>query len=193
MPGPRLRVPGLRLRVPALTQYREDLFRARNRESGRPFSRDWMDTVDGRDFSFAIADLTGRLKSVDRALAAMLGYDPQELLSLTLYDITYPEDVPGNESLLDRLRTHEEPFTIAKRYLRRDGSVLWVQNYVSILRDAAGTPSICVLIRTILPPPEVQAQAAPQRNRPERPVAGSSARQEGAHLLARLQPRLLVH
>jgi PAS domain S-box-containing protein len=102
-------------------------------------------------FGHALADEEGRFTQVDQTLCGLLGFQRHELLQRSIHDITHPEDWASNDPLLERLRLRDEAFTIVKRYLRADGSVIWVQNYVSMLRDGQGRGTISALIRPVLP------------------------------------------
>lgn len=109
-------------------------------------------TLLNQPFGQALADESGRFTQVDRTLCEMLGFEMRALLQRSIHDITHPDDWPSNQPLLERLLAHDEPFTIVKRYLRADGTAVWVQNYVSVLRDAEGRRAISALIRPVLPP-----------------------------------------
>lgn len=131
-------------------------------------------------FGHALADEEGRFIQVDQTLCGLLGFERQELLQRSIHDITHPEDWASNGPLLERLRARDESFTIVKRYLRADGSVIWVQNYVSMLRDGQGRGMISALIRPVLPllsvsagqGPLVGARPAPRIPAPHSPVRG---------------------
>ncbi|HEY8611801.1 MAG TPA: PAS domain S-box protein [Roseomonas sp.] len=110
-----------------------------------------MEEVLNQPFGHAVADEDGRLLQVNRALCDMLGFEAGALLGRNIRDITHPDDWPCNEVKLSQLCAQEEPFTIVKRHLRNDGSVIWVQNYVSLLRDAEGRVSVSALVRPVLP------------------------------------------
>ena len=58
-----------------------------------------------------------------------------------MQDITHPEDLPHNLALLERAVSDGKPFVIEKRYVRPDGSHVWVSNSVSVTRGADGQPS----------------------------------------------------
>ena len=92
-----------------------------------------------------ITDVEGRFLDFDRRYCAILDYGRDELLSMTLRRVTHPDDMPRNAALLRRLLSDDEPFTIRKRYVRRDGSVVWVENHVSMLTGAAvdGAVRLC--------------------------------------------------
>jgi PAS domain S-box-containing protein len=102
-------------------------------------------------FGQALTDENGRFIQVNRTLCRMLDFEAQALLARTVRDITHPDDWPGNLPLLERLCRDDEPFTIVKRCLRADGSAVWVQSYVSMLRDIQGQRTISALIRPVLP------------------------------------------
>ena len=68
----------------------------------------------------------------------MLGYDEHELVGKNIRDITHPEDLTEQGRLYRLLVETGKSFDIEKRYLRKDGNVLWVNNTVSPLRDEAG-------------------------------------------------------
>jgi signal transduction histidine kinase len=55
-----------------------------------------------------------------------------------MQDLTHPEDLPGNLALFGKLTAGGPPFEIEKRYIRKDGSVVWVHNSVSAIRNARG-------------------------------------------------------
>jgi PAS domain S-box-containing protein len=74
----------------------------------------------------------------------MLGYAEEELLQLRMQDITHPEDLPANLVQFHELVAGGPDFEVEKRYLRKDGSELWVSNRVNAIRDAAGKPQSVV-------------------------------------------------
>ncbi len=85
--------------------------------------------------------LEGRFLRVNRRFCEITGYTEAELLRLGYRDITHPEDRAGedgdlrlllNGSCLSQVRE--------KRYVRKDGSVVWVQRTASVVRSRAGEP-----------------------------------------------------
>lgn len=68
--------------------------------------------------------------------AGMLGYTEEELYKLSTADITHEDDIEKSEKLFYKLATKKiENFTVAKRYVRKDGSVFWGNLSVSPLYD----------------------------------------------------------
>lgn len=78
---------------------------------------------------------------VNEEFCRITGYSPDELLRLSMRDITYPEDFPTNQELYRRLATGAIPsFTLEKRYRRKDDSTTWCSVTRSLLRSPDGTP-----------------------------------------------------
>jgi PAS domain S-box-containing protein len=89
----------------------------------------------------AIVALDGRLLQVNQAMCRMLGYTEDELRRMDVRQITHPEDLAGDEALVRRAIAGEIPhYELEKRYLHRDGRVIWGLLFVSLVRNAAGTP-----------------------------------------------------
>ena len=89
----------------------------------------------------AIADPAGRFLTANSKFCDITGYSPDQLLQLKFQSITHPDDLALNEDLLQRMLDGEIPsFVIEKRYVTAQGTVTWVTNSVSLLRDRAGAP-----------------------------------------------------
>ncbi len=77
----------------------------------------------------------------------MLGYSPPEMLSKTFQDITYPEDLTPDLEQMQRILAHEiETYSIEKRYVRKDGSLVWVNLTVALIWTAQGTPDYFISV-----------------------------------------------
>jgi PAS domain S-box-containing protein len=93
----------------------------------------------------SLVDANARLVDVNTSLAAMLGYERHELVGMTIGDITHPDDVAGNLELFeDLLAGKRERYRLEKRFLRRDGSVVWGRINTSRLRSSRGAPGYVV-------------------------------------------------
>jgi PAS domain S-box-containing protein len=97
---------------------------------------------------FGIADLKGRLLAVNPAYCAITGYTEDELLFTHSYKtLTHPEDLAANVELILSLREGQIPaFNVEKRYLKKDGCIVWVRNSVSMIRDYGGQPTHFVIL-----------------------------------------------
>ena len=84
---------------------------------------------------------TGRLLRANQKLATITGYTTAELLGLRVQDITHPGDRDKDWALFQQVVRGEVPaYRVEKRYIRKDGSVAWVNVNMTIIRDAAGVP-----------------------------------------------------
>jgi PAS domain S-box-containing protein len=87
----------------------------------------------------AVATPDGRFVDVNRTLSIMLGYSEAELRGKTFVELTHPEDL--NESLEAERDLLERSVSVSgrqKRYLRKDGSIVWADVSVTATRDADG-------------------------------------------------------
>jgi PAS domain S-box-containing protein len=79
--------------------------------------------------------------SVNQRYCEITGYSREEILKLKLEDLTHPEDLPASQEFIGRVRSGELPeYRMEKRYVRKDGSVIWVHLTVSIVRSVNGDP-----------------------------------------------------
>ena len=96
----------------------------------------------------ALTDLDGSFVTVNQRYCEIVGYPEMELLKLRMQDITHPDDLPGNLEKFHRMVETGSSFDIEKRYLRGDGTLVWVSNSVSVIRDNSGhiTQAVTVTI-----------------------------------------------
>ncbi|NLO80685.1 MAG: PAS domain S-box protein [Xanthomonadaceae bacterium] len=103
-----------------------------------------------------LTDLDGRILEANPALGKMLGYEPAELRDLEQNMLVHPEDRIATHQLTQALKENQQPFVKQqKRYLRRDGSVVWGSLTASLIRDDQGQPRF--LLRLIEDVTELRA------------------------------------
>ncbi len=91
-------------------------------------------------FGMAITSGEKAWIEVNDALCEMFGYSHEELLSLTWADITYPEDLESNLLLFNRMVSGEiDGYSLDKRFLRKDGSILYSELSTSATRKGDGS------------------------------------------------------
>jgi PAS domain S-box-containing protein len=89
----------------------------------------------------ALVEIDGRLRTVNRSMCKMLGYTRTELLARTFQQVTHPDDLSLHAEPRRRLLAGEiESFLLEKRYLHKDGHVVWGALTVSLVRNANGEP-----------------------------------------------------
>jgi formate hydrogenlyase transcriptional activator len=90
-------------------------------------------------------DLEGRWLKVPPTLCKLLGYTERELLGRRFHELTHPDDVEANvHERLRLLRGEIKSFDIEKRYIRKDGGIVWVYVNVSVVTDAKNNPIHCL-------------------------------------------------
>lgn len=89
----------------------------------------------------ALVSLRGDWLKVNRATCDMLGHTQAQLLARSVYDITHPQDVAEDVLQRSRMIAGEiESYQREKRYIRRDGLIVWAFLSCSIMRDVHGEP-----------------------------------------------------
>ncbi|OLZ74297.1 GGDEF domain-containing protein [Streptomyces sp. IMTB 2501] len=96
---------------------------------------------EGAAIGIGIADLEGNVLQVNEALLRMFGQSDHALRGRRVQDWVHPEDAPQTWKLYDELvRGEREHYHLEKAFNRPDGTVLWTNLTVSLLRDADGAP-----------------------------------------------------
>jgi diguanylate cyclase (GGDEF)-like protein/PAS domain S-box-containing protein/hemerythrin-like metal-binding protein len=92
-------------------------------------------------FAIARISLDGKFIEVNDAWCAMFGYNRDEASDQRWQSLTHADDIESGERLLRQLLNGEiEHIRVQKRYLRKDGRLIWGSNEVSLVRDAQGAP-----------------------------------------------------
>ncbi|WP_123947482.1 PAS domain S-box protein [Flavobacterium reichenbachii] len=86
----------------------------------------------------AQADIQGRMVEVNERYCQMLGYTREEILKMNLGELTHPDDLERNMILLEDCIVNGNDFLMTKRYIRRDGQEIWVNNSISLVIDSDG-------------------------------------------------------
>jgi len=80
-----------------------------------------------------------RFLRVNQTFCDIVGYTLDELLTKTFVDITHPDDVDGDKHYVNQLLAGEmKTFSMEKRYIRKDGSIVWVNLTGSLVRKSTG-------------------------------------------------------
>jgi diguanylate cyclase (GGDEF)-like protein/PAS domain S-box-containing protein len=110
---------------------------AQLRESEERFRR----TFELAGVGVALIGLDRRFQRVNRRFAEILGYAEEELVGRTGRELSHPDDMDHMNAQRPRLYAGEvDAVRGEKRYLRKDGSVVWVAYTLAVERDAAGRP-----------------------------------------------------
>src|SRR3972149_260072 len=89
----------------------------------------------------------GRWLRANQKLCEIVGYSPEELLQRTFQDITHPDDLDTDLGQVQQVLSGQIPtYSREKRYLHRDGAIVWVNLTVSLLRRQDQSPDYFVSV-----------------------------------------------
>ena len=117
----------------------------------------------------------------------MTGYSAEELQAKTWLEPTHPDDRPRDMKALTRaLRGETDSWSMDKRCVRKDGSILWVSVHAAALRDEAGrTVRIVAMIEDVTArkqmEKELQASRVQAKIRAGKPMRRKKAVVRNAH------------
>ena len=115
-----------RIRAEGALREREELFRAAFEDVG---------------VGIVMLELDGRFRRVNRAFAEMVGYTERELRDATFADITHPDDSDGGfEALRQLVEGETQVAYFEKRYVHKNGHLVWASISSNLLRDLHGRP-----------------------------------------------------
>jgi len=114
----------------------QELTETRVRESEQRFRT----TFENAAVGIAHVDLSGRWLTVNKRYCEIVGYTAEELAGKTFHDITHPDDIAVDLAERQRVLSGAiSSFSMEKRYIRKDGSPIWVNLTVGGARKENGT------------------------------------------------------
>ncbi|MDB4950771.1 MAG: Chemotaxis protein methyltransferase CheR [Gemmatimonadetes bacterium] len=118
----------------------EDVTEAREAQAARRANEErFRATFEQAAVGIAHVALDGRWLRVNERLCRILGYGRDELLGMTYQQVTHPDDLAADVEMARRVEAGElSTYTLEKRYLRRDGSPVWISLTVSLAQPAQG-------------------------------------------------------
>lgn len=102
--------------------------------------------VDQVTAGMARTDLNGQLVFVNQTLCNILGYSESELLRKYIRDFTHKDDVPKTAELFAGLVKQAKSYQVEKRYVRKNGSIIWVNVSASPVYDEHGKTKSAVAV-----------------------------------------------
>src|SRR5689334_252959 len=89
----------------------------------------------------AESSIRGKYIDANEEFCRIVGYQKEQLLGLSIKDIIFEEDYPIVSMLYKQLAEGKIPsYALEKRYVRRDGKVVWVEAKRSLVRNSRGKP-----------------------------------------------------
>jgi diguanylate cyclase (GGDEF)-like protein/PAS domain S-box-containing protein len=110
-------------------------------EARRIADEQFRTAFDDALVGIALVAPDGSWLRVNESLCEIVGYTREQLQAMTFQDITHPEDLDADLTLLEQTLAGERAgYQMEKRYLRPDGEIVWALLAVSLVRDVDGTP-----------------------------------------------------
>src|SRR5690349_846547 len=116
-------------------------------EALRKSEERWRSVFENSAIGVALTDLNGRFLATNPTFQKMLGYTESELQTLSFLDITHEAYHEANRVLAtELLEGKREQFQIEKQYRRKNGSLIWVSNNVSLIQGTESTPRLMLAL-----------------------------------------------
>ena len=113
--------------------------------AARPVETLFRNTVEHAPVGIAFANRDGGFRHANLAFGAMLGYTTEELRSESIQSLTHDEDLNATKAGLERLwRREVSHLDVEKRYIRKNGSPLWVRVTTSLVGGGGAEPECSV-------------------------------------------------
>lgn len=94
----------------------------------------------------AVVDLNRRFQRVNRSLSNILDYSVEELAQKDTAEVTYPEDIASGNQNAETLLNGARHCSFEKRYVRKDGQLVWTSLTACLIRDDKGKPHHYVIM-----------------------------------------------
>jgi PAS domain S-box-containing protein len=115
--------------------------RKRAEEALRKSEERWRSVFENSAIGVALTDHNGRFLTTNHVFQAMMGYTEEELRALHILDLTHEDYRQANWALItELLEGTRRQFQIEKQHRRKDGSLIWVSNNVSLVPGTERVP-----------------------------------------------------
>jgi len=115
--------------------------RKRADEALRKSEERWRSVFENSAIGVALTDLNGRFLATNQVFQTMVGYTEEELRAVYFLDLTHEDYRQANWALItELLEGKRRQFQIEKKYRRKDGSLIWVSNNVSLVPGTERVP-----------------------------------------------------
>jgi len=113
----------------------------RTEEALRKSQERWRSVFENSAIGVALTDLEGRFLATNSTYQEMLGYTEGEFQTLSFVDITHEDYREANWTMASELlEGKRDQFQVEKQYRRKDGSLIWVRNNISLVPGTESTP-----------------------------------------------------
>jgi PAS domain S-box-containing protein len=96
---------------------------------------------EGTGLGIALVDMKQNVLGINPAFQRILGYSLEEFRGIRNLEYLHPEDAMADANLyIEMLKGKRDHYTIDKRYIRKDGEIVWGRQNLSVVRDVGGKP-----------------------------------------------------
>jgi PAS domain S-box-containing protein len=128
-------------------QLNNELDRKKAEDALRDSENKFRQTFDLSPVGIVMVGLDKRFLRCNGAFSQSLGYLPEELVGKTFTDVTYPEDIRiGIDEMMAMIKGEIAISHVQKRYVRKDGQIVWGEVLISLIRDNKGHPQYFLTI-----------------------------------------------
>ena len=121
--------------------------RKQTEEALRDSEEQFRGTFEQAAVGIFYSELDGRFIRVNQRVCDIVGYSQEELLVRTFQEITHPDDLKADEEQIEKVLADTIPtYSMEKRYIRKDNSIVWVNLTVSLLRYQSGEPKYFIRV-----------------------------------------------
>jgi two-component system cell cycle sensor histidine kinase/response regulator CckA len=111
------------------------------------YEEQFTNTFEQVAVGIAHVDLNGQFIKINRHFCDIIGYSEQEILKSKFHSITYPDDIYIQNQFRNKVLDGENTsYTIEKRYIRKDNSLIWVNLTVTLIRKPSSEPHYFISI-----------------------------------------------
>jgi PAS domain S-box-containing protein len=102
----------------------------------------FRETFEQAAVGIAHVGINGQWLRVNQKLCDIVGYTREQLMELTFQEITHPEDLAPDLAYVEQLLAGKiDNYSLEKRYIRKDGSIVWIELTVSLVTSGSFTQS----------------------------------------------------
>src|SRR5207248_2571138 len=126
--------------ISCLRSIREMRFIANRTAALESSEQNFRQIFEEAPIGIAVVGLDSHYAQVNATLCNMVGYSEEELTSRTPSEITYFDDIDKDRQLTQRLLSDTARTSVEKRYVRKDGEIIWATRTACLMRDESGKP-----------------------------------------------------
>ena len=110
----------------------------RLQEAIRVSEKQYRAVFDNASVGINIVDFYGKMVATNKAFQEMIGYTGEELKGKSVFDITAQEDIQSSKDSFNNLKEGiVNSYRFEKRYIRKDGGIIWIDISISAIKDAS--------------------------------------------------------